>query len=64
MATVAERIDPTSPHYDAAFAELRAKAFGSFAAHQHDMKIDPTYRKVAQRVAAAEDRKIKKAMGI
>ena len=26
MPTVAERIDPASPHYDPAFAELRRKS--------------------------------------
>lgn len=30
--TVAERIDPNSPHYDAAFAELRRKAVAEYEA--------------------------------
>lgn len=42
--TVAERIDPKSPHYDAAFAELHRKAYKAAADHEADMKSDPDYR--------------------
>lgn len=43
--TVAERIDPNSPHYDAEFAEMRRKAFAAHADHEKDMAEDPNYRK-------------------
>jgi hypothetical protein len=48
--TVAERIDPASPHYDAKFAEMRRSAFAAFNGHEHDMKTNAAYRKVARRV--------------
>lgn len=44
MATVQERIDPKSPHYDAEFAEMRKQAFGAWEDHKADMKNDPEYR--------------------
>ena len=40
MPTVAERIDPKSPHYDAAFAELRRKAFASWESYKQDKKMN------------------------
>lgn len=49
MPTVAERIDPKSPHYDPAFAELRRKAFEAHADHERDMQEDPAYREAYQR---------------
>jgi hypothetical protein len=48
--TVAERIDPASPHYDAKFAAMRKAAYAAFNDHQNDMKTNATYRKVARRV--------------
>lgn len=30
MATTQERLDPTSPHYDEEFAELRRKAYKAY----------------------------------
>lgn len=45
MPSVAERIDPTSPHYDKTFAELRKKAFKAHEDHEKDMKEDPHYKK-------------------
>ena len=45
MPTVAERIDPKSPHYDAAFAELRRKAFGAWEDHKQDQKARKAQRK-------------------
>ena len=62
MPTPAERIDPNSPHYDAAFAELRRKAYAAFEAHEHDMATDPAYRKAAKAIAAKQDRAIKRRL--
>lgn len=62
MATTAERLDPNSPHYDAAFADLRRKAYAAFAAHESDMATDPEYRAEATRFIASEDRRIKRAL--
>lgn len=45
MATVEERIDPSSPHYDPEFAKLREAAYGAWEGHKTDMKKDPAYRK-------------------
>lgn len=44
MPSVAERIDPNSPHYDHEFAELRKKAFKAHEDHERDMKEDPQYK--------------------
>lgn len=49
MATVAERIDPNSPHYDAKFAEMRRKAFAAWDGHVEDMKTDPEYRQEVEK---------------
>lgn len=38
MPTVAERIDPTSPHYDEAFAKLREEAIAAAEAHEADVR--------------------------
>lgn len=51
--TVAERIDPTSPHFDAAFAELRRKAYGAWDAHQKDCQLNPTYREASDKITGA-----------
>jgi len=55
MPTVAERIDPASPHYDPAFAELRRKAFQAHADHEHDMQEDPAYRETYNRAYGRND---------
>lgn len=44
MASVQERIDPNSPHYDAKFAEMRKQAYAAWDDHVDDMKNDPEYR--------------------
>lgn len=44
MATVAERIDPNSPHYDAEFAKMREAAYSAWDDHKADMKNGPEYR--------------------
>jgi hypothetical protein len=48
MPTVAERIDPKSPHYDAAFAELRRKAFGAWEDHKQDQKTKRKAKKPSE----------------
>ena len=47
--TVAERIDPQSAHYDAAFAAMRKSAFNAFTDHKADMRNSAEYRKVARK---------------
>lgn len=44
MPSVAERLDPQSPHYDPAFAELRKRAYRASADHERDMASNPEYR--------------------
>lgn len=50
MTTPAERLDPTSPHYDAELAALRAKAYKAWDDHEADMKNDPEYRRTYERM--------------
>jgi len=54
--TVAERIDPNSPHYDAEFAELRRKAYKAHEDHEKDMAENPEYRKTYNRMMKKQER--------
>ena len=49
MASLQERLDPTSPHYDENLARLRAKAYKAWDDHQRDMETDPEYRAAVER---------------